>query len=68
MQRAGKAECPLCRSKVVLLADKTSLDKTLMVFMKDWFPKEVKEKQRENDREIAFEQAGTPEADRCTIM
>lgn len=23
MQRAGKAECPLCRSKVVLLADKS---------------------------------------------
>lgn len=23
MQRAGKAECPLCRSRVVLLADKS---------------------------------------------
>lgn len=68
MQRAGKAECPLCRSKVVLLADKHSLDKALMGFMKDWFPKEVKEKQKENDREIAFEQAGGPEADRCVVM
>lgn len=30
MQRAGKSECPLCRSKVVLLADKNSLDLTVM--------------------------------------
>jgi len=45
--------------------------------MKDWFPKEVKEKQRDNDREIAIEQSkasgivvtsqpGQPE--RCIIM
>jgi hypothetical protein len=26
--------------------------------MKDWFPKEVKEKQRENELEIASENAG----------
>ncbi|OCF40996.1 hypothetical protein I317_05195 [Kwoniella heveanensis CBS 569] len=30
MQRAGKEECPLCRSKVILLADKDSLDLTVM--------------------------------------
>ena len=78
MQRAGKAECPLCRSKVVLHANKDSLDMTLMRFMKDWFPREVKEKQRENEREIAHEHAGAvigyqgppPTGDdaRCIIM
>jgi hypothetical protein len=26
--------------------------------MKEWFPKEVKEKQRDNEREIAIEHAG----------
>lgn len=30
MQRAGKGECPLCRSQVVLLANKDSLDLQLM--------------------------------------
>ncbi|KAI9637719.1 uncharacterized protein MKK02DRAFT_43647 [Dioszegia hungarica] len=52
MQRAGKAECPLCRSRVVLLADKDSLDVQVMSYMKEWFPKEVKMKQKENDEEI----------------
>ncbi|WVR09317.1 hypothetical protein IAU60_006382 [Kwoniella sp. DSM 27419] len=56
MQRAGKDECPLCRSKVILLADKNSLDMTVMNFMKEWFPKEVKEKQKENELEMAVEQ------------
>jgi hypothetical protein len=77
MQRAGKGECPLCRSQVVLLANKDSLDMTLMRFMKDWFPKEVKEKQRENEREIAHEHAGAivgayhggpSDGDRCVVM
>ena len=46
--------------------------------MKDWFPREVKEKQRENDREIAIEQGkisgpaiqapGHNARDRCVIM
>ncbi|WVQ95244.1 hypothetical protein IAU59_002339 [Kwoniella sp. CBS 9459] len=57
MQRAGKEECPLCRSKVILLADKDSLDLTVMNFMKEWFPKEVKAKQRDNDDELAIEHA-----------
>ncbi|WVF67671.1 hypothetical protein IAT40_002430 [Kwoniella sp. CBS 6097] len=55
MQRAGKEKCPLCRSKVILLADKDSLDLTVMNFMKEWFPKEVKAKQRENDDELVIE-------------
>ncbi|WRT68719.1 uncharacterized protein IL334_005699 [Kwoniella shivajii] len=69
MQRAGKDECPLCRSKVVLLADKNSLDMTVMNFMKSWFPKEVKVKQKENELEVAKEQAENAGMDtRCLIM
>ncbi|WWD19358.1 hypothetical protein CI109_103817 [Kwoniella shandongensis] len=69
MQKAGKAECPLCRSKVVLLADRGSLDLTVMNFMKEWFPKEVKMKQKENEIEAAKEQALETGMDtRCIIM
>ncbi|WVO24037.1 uncharacterized protein IAS62_005398 [Cryptococcus decagattii] len=69
MQKAGKGECPLCRSDVILLADKTCLDLTVMNFMKEWFPKEVKVKQKENDEEIVKEQAQATGMDtRCCIM
>jgi hypothetical protein len=37
--------------------------------MKEWFPKEVKEKQRENEIEIATEQGMVPTPDpKCIIM
>ncbi|ODN98984.1 hypothetical protein I350_07135 [Cryptococcus amylolentus CBS 6273] len=69
MQKAGKGECPLCRKDVVLLADKSSLDLTIMHFMKQWFPKEVKEKQKENDAEVVNERALETGLDtRCAIM
>ncbi|WWC71252.1 uncharacterized protein I206_105205 [Kwoniella pini CBS 10737] len=69
MQRSGKEECPLCRGKVVLLADKNSLDLTVMNFMKSWFPKEVKLKQKENELEVAKEHAKEAGIDtRCIIM
>ncbi|RXK42310.1 hypothetical protein M231_00300 [Tremella mesenterica] len=69
MQKAGKGECPLCRAHVVLLADKTSLDTTLMNFMKSWFPKEVRVKQKENEAEVAKEQAMEAGLDpKCMIM
>jgi hypothetical protein len=74
MQKRGQAECPLCRSSCVLVADGckcgcrsnvgsatdllhlANLDVGLMNFMKEWFPKETKEKSDSNDRESAEEQ------------
>ncbi|CCO33766.1 putative RING finger protein C6B12,07c [Rhizoctonia solani AG-1 IB] len=56
MQKRGQAECPLCRSSCVLVADGSNLDVGLMNFMKEWFPKETKEKSDSNDRESAEEQ------------
>ncbi|CAE6468537.1 unnamed protein product [Rhizoctonia solani] len=56
MQKRGQAECPLCRSSCVLIADGSNLDVGLMNFMKEWFPKETKEKSDSNDRESAEEQ------------
>lgn len=41
----------------------------LRSFMKEWFPKEVKAKQKENDEEIVKEQAQATGMDtRCCIM
>jgi hypothetical protein len=40
-----------------------------MTFMRDWFPKEVKEKSRENSAEVAKEQLQDAGFDtRCCIM
>ncbi|WVO14588.1 hypothetical protein L204_102223 [Cryptococcus depauperatus] len=69
MQKAGKGECPLCRSNIVLLADKSCLDLAVMNFMKEWFPKEVRIKQKENQEEIIKERALESGIDtRCAIM
>lgn len=80
MQQRRKEQCPLCRSPEVLLADKSEfliqfllttgcLDVALMSFMKDWFPKEVKEKQRDNSSELAKEQLQDAGLDtRCRVM
>ncbi|KAG8729799.1 hypothetical protein FRC11_007981 [Ceratobasidium sp. 423] len=56
MQKRGQGECPLCRAPCVLVADGSNLDVGLMNFMKEWFPKETKEKSDSNDRESAEEQ------------
>ncbi|CUA72004.1 Transcriptional regulator of yeast form adherence 3 [Candida albicans SC5314] [Rhizoctonia solani] len=56
MQKRGQADCPLCRTPCVLVADGSNLDVAVMNFMKEWFPKETKEKSDSNDRESAEEQ------------
>jgi len=72
MQRAGKECCPLCRSPTVLRANKVNLDAALLNFMNDWFPKEVREKSRSNEQEIAIEeieQKGyTDKGSPCTVQ
>ncbi|BEJ15724.1 hypothetical protein CspHIS471_0503290 [Cutaneotrichosporon sp. HIS471] len=74
MQQRGNDSCPLCRKNTVLLADRACLDVTLMNFMKDWFPREVRAKQLESTAEIARESiedaAGVrpTERDRCVVM
>ncbi|KDN33403.1 hypothetical protein RSAG8_13505, partial [Rhizoctonia solani AG-8 WAC10335] len=56
MQKRGQTDCPLCRTPCVLIADGSNLDVAVMNFMKEWFPKETKEKSDSNDRESAEEQ------------
>jgi len=56
LQRKAKRFCPMCRSDVVLSADSTNLDYGLLNFLRLYFPKEAKEKQKENEDEVVQEQ------------
>ena len=46
----------MCRSDVVLLADTTNLDVSMLNFLRCYFPIEAKQKQKENDQEVLNEQ------------
>lgn len=47
-------DCPICRKKhAVGNADAHNLDQTLQSFMLLYFPKEIKEKRKENEQEQA---------------
>ena len=47
-------DCPICRqAHAVGNADAHNLDQTLQTFMLLWFPKEIKEKRKENELEQA---------------
>lgn len=64
----------MCRQDAVLEADSTNLDLSLLSFLKEYFPKEAKLKQQENEREVAMEQWKAVHADlfngpkECLIM
>ncbi|KAG0132908.1 RING-14 protein [Tuber indicum] len=55
LQREKKDPCPMCRRQCVLSADSGNLDMGLYNFLKQYFPKEVKVKQAENEHEVAME-------------
>ncbi|GMG27739.1 unnamed protein product [Ambrosiozyma monospora] len=70
LQRKNEDRCPLCRQDVLLNADERNLDTAQMSYMKLYFPKEVKQKQTENEKEVFKEQYGTivdPDA-KCVIV
>ena len=46
LQREEKRNCPMCRADVVLAAGATNLDVGLLKFLKAYFPKEAREKQK----------------------
>ncbi|KAF8537073.1 SPX domain-containing protein [Trichophaea hybrida] len=56
LQREAKRFCPMCRCDVVLHADVGNLDVGLLNFLKTYFPRETKEKQKENEHEVVLEQ------------
>ncbi|KAG0373757.1 hypothetical protein BGX24_011275 [Mortierella sp. AD032] len=56
-QRKNKLHCPICRHpNSILNARGINLDVSMMKFMRLYFPKEVKEKQIESNREQAAEE------------
>ncbi|KAL7276271.1 hypothetical protein RUND412_000737 [Rhizina undulata] len=69
LQRDRKRFCPMCRGDVVMIADSANLDMSLLRFLRDYFPKEAKEKQLENEREAAMEQwHAIHESKECVIV
>lgn len=52
LQRNNEPKCPICREQNVLLADETNIDEELIEIMKKEFPKELKEKKKQNGKEI----------------
>ncbi|KAF4345803.1 RING finger [Fusarium beomiforme] len=58
IQRRKEKHCPLCRADVVLKASAMNLDYELQKYMKKYFAKEVKEKQRANEIERGVEDYG----------
>ncbi|KAI3319961.1 RING-14 protein [Xylariaceae sp. AK1471] len=51
MSRKGERYCPLCRADTVMLAGIENFDADRAAFLRKYFPKEVKEKVRANERE-----------------
>ncbi|KAK4194444.1 SPX domain-containing protein [Triangularia verruculosa] len=58
MQNRQKRFCPLCRADVIQRANETHIDMELVRYLERWFPKETKEKQRNNEDERRKELLG----------
>ncbi|KAJ2702395.1 hypothetical protein H4218_000875 [Coemansia sp. IMI 209128] len=57
--RSRMFNCPVCRSKdAIYKAGVSNIDQALLNFLKLYFPKEVREKQREIQQEITDEETG----------
>lgn len=69
IQRRKEESCPLCRAPVVMNASIDNLDAELEKFMKKYFMKEVKEKQRANEIERGIEEFGPGYTrSECSVM
>lgn len=66
MREEQKYDCPLCRRKnSILVADSSNLDTKSLVFMKRYFPLEIKEKMKDRDKERYQSYVNH---DRCVVM
>jgi len=69
IQRRKEKHCPLCRADVVMKASTENLDYELSKYLKKYFPKETKEKQRSNEIERGIEDYGPGYVHKeCTVM
>lgn len=55
LQRCGEKKCPMCRDPVVMDATEMNVDYELIELMRENFPSEVKQKKRQNDKEVTDE-------------
>ncbi|KAI0118137.1 SPX domain-containing protein [Hypoxylon sp. NC0597] len=69
MSRKGERFCPLCRADVIMRAGIENFDSTRAAFLREYFPKEVKEKIRANEKERNREIFGPDYSDSvCSMM
>ncbi|KAG7664383.1 uncharacterized protein J8A68_002096 [[Candida] subhashii] len=68
-KQQNKTNCPICRRPdAILEADSSNLDEESMELMKKYFPKEVKEKLKERDRERYNELKNNSHGEKCVVM
>jgi E3 ubiquitin-protein ligase BAH len=68
LQRQQKDGCPICRQKVLMNANGRNMDIGLHNQMLLYFPKETKEKQIANDKEVTKEQLQFNNEKQCVIQ
>ncbi|KAI0848683.1 SPX domain-containing protein [Daldinia vernicosa] len=69
MSRKGERFCPLCRADVIMRAGLEHFDSERAAFLREYFPKEVKEKIKANERERNKEIFGPDYSDSpCSMM
>ncbi|KAI5919683.1 RING-14 protein [Camillea tinctor] len=69
MSRKGERYCPLCRADTIMMASIDNFDAKRAAFLREYFPKEVKEKVRANEQERNKEIFGPDHSDiPCTVM
>ncbi|KAI0024101.1 RING-14 protein [Xylariomycetidae sp. FL0641] len=69
MSRRGERLCPLCRADTIMLASIDNFDAERAAFLRQYFPKEVKEKIRANEKERNAEIFGPEHSEApCCVM
>jgi len=69
LQRDGEERCPMCRQPTVMHADSSSLDTQTAAYLMRYFPKEVKERQKANERAAGVDKYGESfYRNTCTVM
>ncbi|BFZ56337.1 hypothetical protein PYCC9005_003382 [Savitreella phatthalungensis] len=71
LQASRERHCPICRADNVHLADSTNIDYALLNFLKLYFPREAKDKQKQNEHEQLQDHihaAGLDADTKCVIM
>ncbi|GAB7353883.1 hypothetical protein MBLNU459_g4238t1 [Dothideomycetes sp. NU459] len=58
LQRDGNEKCPMCRSSTIMLATPAHIDQATAAYLMKYFPREVKERQKANERAAGIDLYG----------